>query len=380
MRVLFVATEMAARAFLHEPIRGVARDHAVALATPCADPELLRALGTDGPAFCVPIARPMRPRQDLKALVALVRLLRRERFDAIHSVTPKAGLLAMLAGRIAGVPVRTHSFTGQVWATRAGFSRTLLKGVDRLLHRLTTFSLVDSPSQRDFLIREGVIAAERSAVLADGSISGVDPERFRPDSAARARIRAELGIDAAAPVLLFLGRLTGDKGLQDLVPAFAAVRRAHPELRLLLVGPDEEALGETLPDLAGDQADGVTLIGHTDAPEAYMAAADLFCLPSYREGFGSVLIEAGAAGIPAIASRICGVVDAVADGETGYLHPPRDQAEIERLLRLLVEDEGLRRRLGLAAMARARARFSAARLSQAFRDYYARAFRESRSS
>jgi len=379
-RILFVAAEMAARAFLPEPIKGVAEDHDVALASPSPDPELLRSLGSDGPSYTIPIARPMRPLQDLKALAALIRLMRRERFDAVHSVTPKAGLLAMVAGRIAGIPIRTHSFTGQVWVTRTGFKRGLLKGVDRLLHQLTSFSLVDSPSQRDFLIAEGVIAPARSAVLADGSISGVDLGRFRPDPAARARIRAELGLAEADLVFLYLGRLTGDKGLQDLVPAFAAVRRDHRHARLLLVGPDEEQLGAELLRLAGDQAAGLSLVGPTNAPEAYMAAADLFCLPSYREGFGSVLIEAAAAGLPAIASRIYGIVDAVADGETGFLHPPGDAAEIERLMRLLVEDEALRSRLGRAALERARTRFSSARLRDAFRDYYAKAFAGSRSS
>ena len=318
----------------------------------------------------IPIARPIAPWADLVALLALFRLFRKRRFDLVHSITPKAGLLAMLAGRLAGVPLRLHIFTGQVWVTHAGRMRTLLKSADRLIARLATQVLVDSASQREFLIAQGIVAAPKSAVLAQGSSCGVDTARFRPDAAARERVRRDLGIPPGAVVFLYLGRINRDKGLLDLAHAFAEAETRHPNAHLLLVGPDEGNLRAALTSAAAACAARLHSAGLTDRPQEYFAAADVFCLPSYREGFGTTIIEAAAAGVPAIGSRIYGITDAIVEGETGLLFEAGDVQQLAQSMRTLAGDASLRGRMGEKARERAVRDFSSAVVTAALLEYY----------
>jgi glycosyltransferase involved in cell wall biosynthesis len=310
------------------------------------------------------IARRIDPLRDAAALARLLRLYRSRKFDLVHSFGPKAGLLSGAAGKLAGVGARLHTFTGQVWASRGGAMRALLRTADACTGRLATHVLADSASQREFLEQEGVVPHGRCEVLAGGSVSGVDRERFKPDAQARSEVRGALGIDAGEPVVLYLGRITRDKGVLDLA------RGAGAKALLLLVGPDEEGLREEILRLRGAHAAKTRFVGYTDAPERYLAAADVLCLPSYREGFGSVVIEAAAAGIPAVASRIYGVVDAVADGRTGLLFAPGDAGDLGRKLDELIADEPRRRGMGAAARARAAAEFSEERLVGALAQRY----------
>lgn len=353
-----VSSEMTVAAFLRPHIARAAERYEVAVAANTKDDGLLAGLGLDADLLKVPLARDIRPLQDLRALWHLFHAFRTGRFDIVHSVSPKAGLLGMLAAWMARVPVRIHTFTGQVWATRKGWRRTLLKTADQLLAALTTHPLVDSSSQLDFLVAEGVLPPGKAEVIGKGSICGVDTERFRPDAGARLAVRAELGISAEAVVFLFLGRLNRDKGIPELVDAFTALAARRPDCMLLLVGPDEGGMLSRLASLAGDVQRRVGHVGYTRQPERYMAAADVFCLPSHREGFGMSVIEAAAAGLPAVASRIYGVTDAVAEGETGLLHPPGDRAAIESVLDILAGSAELRRTLGTRARERVERDFS----------------------
>lgn len=318
------------------------------------------------------IARPIAPWADLRALLALFRLLRRQRFDLLHSITPKAGLLAMLAGALAGVPLRLHTFTGQVWLTRAGLMHALLKSADRLIARLATQVLADSASQREFLIDQGIVAARKSAVLAHGSISGVDTLRFRPDAAARVRVRRNCGIAPDAVVFLYLGRINRDKGVLDLAHAFAVAGTGHQDAHLLLVGPDEGHLRAALAGAAAGCAARLHCAGLTDRPQEYFAAADVFCLPSYREGFGTTIIEAAATGVPAIGSRIYGITDAIVEGETGLLFAAGDVQQLALSMRTLAGDASLRARMGERARERAGRDYSSAIVTAALLEYYAK--------
>lgn len=367
---LVVSSPMTVTAFLQQPIRKLAAAFEVSVVANLPLGASIPAL--DGVATLLPVGieRQISPWRDLLALWRLTRLFRQQRFDVVHSVTPKAGLLAMLAARLAGTPVRIHTYTGQVWVTRRGAFRWLLKSMDTLIARLATRVLADSASQRQFLLDEGVVPAEQSSVLANGSISGVDTARFRPDAAVRARIRQEFGIAEHDLVFLFLGRLNRDKGVLDLTSAFAGVAADYPDARLLLVGPDEGNLLPVLAELTAGCAAQVHQVGYAARPEDYMAAADVFCLPSYREGFGSVVIEAAATGIPAIATRIYGVVDAVEEGRTGLLFPPRDIAALQICLREMADNPARRRQLGEQARLRAVADFSSERVAAAWLDYY----------
>jgi glycosyltransferase involved in cell wall biosynthesis len=316
------------------------------------------------------IARKISLWGDMVALFQLYRLFRHERFDVVHSLMPKTALLAMLAAFAAAVPRRIHTFTGQVWANKTGVSRFGLKMLDKLVAKCTTGLLADSISQRQFLIDQHVVDEDKIVVLGNGSICGVDAERFKPNLTARYRIRSNLGIPENAIVYLFLGRLNIDKGVQDLAHAFAVLAGDIPKAHLLVVGPDEGGMDMMLQRILEKCLGQFHRVGFTNEPENYMACADIFCLPSYREGFGSVVIEAAAVGIPAVASNIYGLADAVKDGETGILHQPKNIQEIEQALLTLTHDEELRQTMSKQAMVRAHTFFATDVVVAAMRDYY----------
>lgn len=284
------------------------------------DKSLLQEHGIDVPIEPVKLVRVISFWSDLKVLWNLYWHFKRTKPLAVHTITPKAGLLGITAAYIAGVPVRVHSFTGQVWVTRTGPMRWLLKAADKCISTMTTDALVDSPSQRNFLIQEGVLSADRSKVLGAGSICGVNTQRFFPNTNVRNSLRSKLGTSSDALVCLYLGRLNSDKGVLDLAASFALLAAKHPKAELWVVGPDEDNCFEQMKVRLVDVLSQVKRVGFTSEPEQFMQAADLFCLPSYREGFGSSVIEAAACGVPALVSRIYGLTDAVAEGQTGWMH------------------------------------------------------------
>lgn len=363
-----VSSAMTVNAFLREPIRRLSEHCDVHVVLKLNPGESLPDLEGSAKIFPVRIERKISPWRDFLAICQLVRLFRRYRFQLVHSVTPKAGLLAMTSAFVAGVDVRIHTFTGQVWATRTGFSRWLLKNADKWIGWLSTDILVDSASQRRFLIDEGVLLETKSDVLAQGSISGVNTSRFKPDDRARAKIRSELSIPKEDIVFLYLGRLNRDKGLLDLASAFAGIDNAG--VHLLVIGPDEERIGMQMLTLAEGNARRVHFIGFTEKPEEYLAAADVLCLPSYREGFGNAVIEAAAVGIPAIGSRIYGLVDAIAENESGLLFEVRNVKELRNCMSVLCNDKLLRTRLGRQARERVLAQFTSEKLALSWLGYY----------
>jgi len=363
-----VSSPLTAKAFLSGHIAALSGHYAIDLVADVQNPAELGSIPAHARVVPLQIRRRAAPLADLMALVRLLALFRHERYAVVSSVTPKAGMLALLAAAITRVPLRIHIFTGQVWVTRSGWRRWLLKVADKLMVRLATHILADSPSQCDFMVAEGIAPSGKIRVLGDGSICGTDGERFRPDADRRADVRTEQGIPEASVVFLFLGRLNRDKGVLDLADAFAALN--NPAAWLLVVGPDEAGLRGNLEARLGAALERTRFIGYTDRPEDFMAAADVFCLPSYREGFGMVIIEAAAAGIPAIASRIYGVTDAVEEGVTGLLHRPGDAAEMSRAMATLANDAPRRAEMGRAARIRALRLFSREAVTEAWLCFY----------
>jgi glycosyltransferase involved in cell wall biosynthesis len=283
---------------------------------------------------------------------------------------PKTALLAMLAALIAGVPNRIHTFTGQVWANKEGAVRWGLKIIDRLVSIFATGLLTDSFSQRLFLIEQLGVRKEKILVLGHGSVCGVDAERFKPNLTVRRQIRSNLGIPDDAIVYLFLGRLNIDKGILDLAHAFAELALNMSQLHLVIVGPDEDGISEMLELILAKHLGQYHRVGFANNPEHYMACADIFCLPSYREGFGSVIIEAAAVGIPAVATNIYGLVDAVKDGETGILFEPKNIIQMKRALLTLTNDTNSREKMAKCAIERAHSYFTVNVLVTAMRQYY----------
>lgn len=366
-----VSSQMTVSAFLKDHIAAASdAGYEVSVVANTHDEEFLTRLGLSASFHSVAIVRHISPLRDLLALLSLCRLFFTRRFDIVHSISPKAGLLSMIAASLTRVPHRIHTFTGQVWVTQSGVKRWLLKQVDRLLAALTTRALVDSASQREFLLAESVLDAGNSEVVGSGSICGVDSLRFRPDREVRRAARDELGIPENTPLLLFLGRLTRDKGVLDLALAFARLAERFADVRLLLVGPDEAGLSRDILRVCGSVKSRVHFVGFTAYPERYMASADIFCLASYREGFGAVVIEAAATGIPCVASRIYGITDAVIDGCTGLLHAPGDVEAIESLVSALILDLDRRLDMGVKARRRALTKFSRLESSKGLLAFY----------
>jgi glycosyltransferase involved in cell wall biosynthesis len=214
--------------------------------------------------------------------------------------------------------------------------RWILKSADKCIAAMATDVLVDSPSQRDFLVKEGVVSIQRSAVLGTGSICGVDTKRFSSSLSVRNAVRTELNTPSDAFVCLYLGRLNKDKGVLDLAHAFAQVASLHPNAELWVVGPDEANYFELMQVTLGKVMSQVKRVGFTSEPERFMQAADLFCLPSYREGFGSSVIEAAACGVPTLASRIYGLTDAVVENQTGWMHEAGNVQDITDQLHMVL--------------------------------------------
>jgi lipopolysaccharide/colanic/teichoic acid biosynthesis glycosyltransferase/glycosyltransferase involved in cell wall biosynthesis len=358
------------KAFLTDQVNALSGRYRVCLVLNLAKYDFLPGLNAEVEIVAAPIARNISALRDLHAVLFLITLFARRKFDAVHSVTPKAGLLAALAGALARVPVRVHTFTGQVWATRSGLARCVLKTADTALARMVTHILVDSPSQREFLVRERVVSVQKSTVLANGSICGVDTLRFRPDSESRKRIRLQVGIPEVAVVFLYVGRLKVDKGVLDLAQAFERLGTDYGQAWLLIVGPDEDGLRPRIERLCSSVASRLRFVGFATAPQEYMAAADVLCLPSYREGFGSVIIEAASVGIPAVASNIYGITDAIETGATGLLHTAGDATDLQSKMKQMVNDQESRTRMGANARLRAGRSFSKELVTSALLEFY----------
>lgn len=315
----------------------------------------------------IPFARKIRLWTDIKSLYLLYFAFRGRRFDAVHSIMPKSGLLAMAAAWAARVPIRIHSFTGQVWVNKSGLKRFILKSMDKVNVFFSTATLADSTSQRDFLIAENV--AKDVTVLGSGSVCGVDINRFRREPDWRVGVRSDLGIPIDAFVFGFVGRLTRDKGIFDLAAAFDDLRSTQ-NAHLIIAGPDEEGIKNTVESLHPNHESNIHFIGHTDQPEVFMNAFDVFCLPSYREGFGSTVIEAAACGVPALTSRIYGLTDAVEENVTGVFHTAGDRAELNLRMTQFLQDREMSKTMSKAAYDRCIREFSSDRVVNEMLEFY----------
>lgn len=355
---LVIASPLTINFFLLGHITVLAKEYDLTVITNTDDPNFLAHLGVPLKVTPVVIERNVSLWRDLKALAQLVCIFSSERFDMVHSLSPKSGLLAMIAAWIINVPVRIHTFQGEVWVTRKGLWRSTLKFLDKLVAWCATHLLVVSLSEQKFLVDQGVVSDGRLQILANGSICGVDTARFKPDLILRTSMRASIGIAESDTVILYLGRLTIDKGLLVLADAFSRVAAIHESVHLLVVGPDEEGMQDKMKIRCVNGRLRLHFANYTASPEYYMAGSDIFCLPSYREGFGLVLIEAAATGLATIGSRIYGITDAIVENETGLLFTAGDVDDLTKKIENLIEDSALRCVLGGNGLVRTNRDFS----------------------
>jgi glycosyltransferase involved in cell wall biosynthesis len=295
--------------------------------------------------------------------------------DIVQAHTPKGGLLGMLAARAAGVRCRIYQMRGLPLMTARGLMRSLLTLTEQISCAQATRVICQSPSLMSAALEERLCAPERIGVVLKGS-NGVDAlGRFDPSRHAGRRegLRAQWGLPKDALVIGFVGRLVRDKGLVELWEAWQLLRSRIPTLHLLLAGPFEPrdpVPAEIVEALKSDAR--VHLVGFTADTPAVYAASDVVTLPSYREGFPNVPLEAAAMGLPVVATTIAGCVDAVEDEVTGLLVPARDSLALAGALERYASDSSLRRAHGQAGRARVCSEFQRERIWAAQLELYAR--------
>jgi glycosyltransferase involved in cell wall biosynthesis len=277
----------------------------------------------------VPMARKIAPFSDLKSLFELIRVFRKERPDMVHSITPKAGLLSMMAAKWTRVPVRIHTFTGLIFPYEKGWKRRLLMTTDRLTASCATHVIPEGVGIRDDLIRFK-ITRKPLRVLGNGNVRGIDLSHYvRTEKLSRsaADLRNCYNIPDDGFAFIFVGRLDRDKGIDELVQAFRRLEKEDPAVHLFLVGA-EEPEGKSILDETKEIIDRDDHIHLSDGWQAdvrpWYAAADALVHPSRREGFPNVVIEAGAMGLASIVTDINGSREIVKDGQNGTIVPAQD--------------------------------------------------------
>ena len=327
----------------------------------------------------VRISRQIRPLQDVKTVYELFRLFRRLRPEIVQLSTPKAALLGAIAARLASVPIRIYQVRGLSSESETGLKRWLFQRLERLTANLCNAHLVNAHSlmtyaQNAKILRAGIVAGL-------GMSNGVDLDRFRPDTVEPQDLRTwdAHWDENVGPVIGFVGRLTYDKGLEDIYRAWMQLRMAFPKARLLLVGPWESENSVSRECRDGLQNDPrVILPGAQDNVAPFYKCIDVFVYPSHgTEGFPNAPMEAAAMELPVIATRVVGCVDAVSDGQTGRIVSPRAPEELEAQLRTYLSNPQLRKQHGRAGRERIRTGFAPSVLWQAFLAYYIHLLRRS---
>lgn len=289
------------------------------------------------------LVRPISIKEDLLALRDMIRLIRKERPDIIHSHTPKAGLMGMLAGWLCRVPIRIHTVAGLPLLVHRGFKRKVLNLVERITYRCATYVYPNSHKLRDTIISLRLASPDKLRVIGDGSSNGINVQHFCKALFAEELvdpIRKQLG---GGFTFIFVGRIVRDKGICELVEAFTRLQQEHPDARLLLVGDFEQEL-DPLPEEVYRTIQGHPAIycaGWQDDVRPWFAVADALAFPSYREGFPNVVMQAGAMELPCVVSDINGCNEIIIEGENGLIIPSHDAAALYQAMKRMMEDKAL---------------------------------------
>lgn len=363
---IVVSTPLTIKAFMLNHIKLLEKEYEVYLIS-SEDMDYKKEYGISCKSIKVNIERKIKPFEDIKSFFNLYRLFKKESFDLVLSITPKAGLLSMLAAKFAKIKRRVHFFTGQVWATKSGVKRELFKTIDKLLANSCTNILVDSPSQIAFLEIQRVIKVNSAKSLNRGSISGVDTQKFRFKGKKREELREKYSILDSDTVFMFIGRLNRDKGVLDIDEAFFKLLKKRDDFKLFIVGPDEEMMEERIKTLLNHER--VFRIGYVNDPENILNLCDILILPSYREGFGTIILEAASMGIMSIGSDIYGLVDAIEDKKSGLLHKKGDVEDMIEKYSYILENKELIKEYGDYAKFRVYRDFDSEVISKEFKEY-----------
>lgn len=351
IRVCVIATSPVTFAYLYRGQFKYMVQRGIAMTAVCSPGTALNNL-KDEPVctVAIPMEREPSPVKDLIALVRLWWFLVNNRFDIVHVSTPKASLLGAIAARLSGHRRLIFTLRGRAYENETGLKRWIFETLDRLICQLATRVNPICRELGDQIVREKLCSSRKIRLIGNGSSNGIDLKQFTrtPEIERKARmLREQYGIAADDLVILSIGRIRKDKGINELVRAFEALVESKPNIHLLLVGRTEDAspVDEEILQVIRSHPRIHHLEWQHDPAAAY-AASDIMAFPTHREGFGNVALEASAMEIPVVASDIMGCRESVANGVSGILVPMQDVAALRNALERLIDDPQLRCRLG----------------------------------
>ena len=367
IRTSTVATSL--NTFCRGTLRDLSRLYdVVAVSTP--DHELQEIAQREGiRVIGVPMSRPIAPLRDLVSLWRLIRVFRRERPTMVHSITPKAGLLSMIAAWICRVPIRLHTFTGLVFPTATGLKKRILILTDRITCACATHIVPEGEGVKADLINYN-ITRKPLQVLGYGNIRGIDLDHYRHSSEVM-----EKALTLRKPNLftfVFIGRVVRDKGIDELVEAFSLLHSEHPQTRLILVGRAEDNLDPVSPNTRSAIAShpAIEAVGSQRDVRPWLAASDALVFPSYREGFPNVVIEAGALDLPSIVTDINGSREIIVHGQNGIIVPPRNAQALLQAMTQFVQNPQATQAMAQKARQMIASRFEKSFVQKCLFDYY----------
>lgn len=318
----------------------------------------------------VPMERHISPLKDLKSLFRLIQVFRREKPTMVHSMTPKAGLLSMMAAWFCRVPVRVHTFTGLVFPTATGFTQKILIFTDRITCACATHIVPEGEGVKNDLINYH-ITNKPLKVLGHGNVRGIDLAHYNPElpevQAEAAKIRKPDTF-----TFVFVGRLVRDKGINELIAAFERLKKEYPNIRLLLVGRQEPELDPLKPETIAKINNNkyIEAVGQQSDVRPWLAASDVFVFPSYREGFPNVVIEAGAMGLPSIVTDINGSREIIIEGKNGSIIQPRDAEAIYYAMKRMITKPDKAKKMGTNARPLIASRFEQSYVRRCLKNFY----------
>lgn len=339
----------------------------VSVSSPGPEVQHLREMGVK----CIEVSmeRHISLSKDIVSLWKLIKVFRKEKPDIVHSMTPKAGMLCMLAAWICRVSVRIHTFTGLVWPTASGLKRKILMATDWLTCACATHVIPEGEGVKTDLLSHG-ITHKPLKVLGYGNVRGIDLEHYaRTEEVMRKadKIRVK-----DVFTFMFVGRIVRDKGINELVAAFKRLQTRVPKTRLILVGEYEDALDPITPEARKEIEDNpcILAVGKQKDVRPWLAASDALVFPSYREGFPNVVIEAGAMGLPSIVTDINGSREIIQDGVNGLIVPSKNEDALLKEMERLVEDAALASYLASHARRLVASRYEQGFVKQCLLDFY----------
>jgi glycosyltransferase involved in cell wall biosynthesis len=313
--------------------------------------------------------------KDLKALWIFYKLCKKEKPSIVHSHTPKAGIIGMLGAKLAGVPIRLHTVAGLPLMETSGARRKVLDFVERLTYASATRVYPNSIGLYDYIVEQKYTKLDKLKVIANGSSNGIDTSHFDPkqiSSAQKTQLRNDLGIEEIDFVYIFVGRMVGDKGINELVKAFKRLNKSVYRIKLLLVGPFETELDPLQQQTLEEIKENISIIyvGFQQDVRPYFAISDCLVFPSYREGFPNVVMQAGLMNLPCIVTNITGCNEIIIEGENGTIIPVKNSEALAQAMRKMISDKVYYNNLKVNARAMIQTRYEQSTVWNALLEEY----------